>query len=118
MLTPLTRCLLATVGGIHWYPLLWGMVVESEPMGKPRSECWLSMLWYVEYVEYDEYAPLPARAAPLLPPEAEAMWVRRWQQRLSVWLHLTPSRHVLRYLAPSIAGGVSFSSRLPVWLYP
>jgi len=28
----LTRCLLATVGGIHWYPLLWRMVVESEPM--------------------------------------------------------------------------------------
>ena len=53
--------------------------------------------------------PLPARAAPLLPPEAVAMWVRRWQQRLSVWLHLTLSRQVLRYLAPSVAGGVSFS---------
>ena len=52
--------------------------------------------------------PLPARVAPLLPPEAVAMWVRRWQLRLSVWLHLTLSRQVLRYLAPSVAGGVSF----------
>jgi len=52
---------------------------------------------------------LPARAAPLLPPEAVAIWVRRWQQRLSVWLHLTLSRQVMRYLAPSLAGGVCFS---------
>ena len=53
--------------------------------------------------------PLPARATPLLPPEAVAYWVRRWQQRLSVWLHLTLSRQVMRYLAPTLAGGVSFS---------
>ena len=44
-----------------------------------------------------------ARAAPLSPPEATvAMWSRRWQQTLSVWLHLTLSRQVLRYLAPSV----------------
>ena len=63
--------------------------------------------------EYDvakgKMPSLPARAPPILPPEAVAMWVRRWQQRLSVWLHLTMSRQVLRYLAPSLAGGVSFS---------
>ena len=52
---------------------------------------------------------LPARATPLLPPEVVALWVRRWQQRLSVWLHLTLSRQVMRYLAPSLVGGVSFS---------
>jgi len=74
-------------------------------MGKPRSECWLS-----EYVvAKGKLPPLPARDAPLLPPEAVAMWVRRWHHRLSVWLHLTLSRRVLRYLASSVARGVSFS---------
>ncbi len=50
-----------------------------------------------------------ARAAPLLPPEVVAMWVRRWQQKLSVMLHLTLSRQVMRYLAPFVVVGVSYS---------
>jgi hypothetical protein len=53
--------------------------------------------------------PMARRAAPLLPPEAVALWVRRWQQKLSAWLHLTLSRQVLRYLAPFVATGVSYS---------
>ncbi len=72
-----------------------------------HSQAVLRML--VEYaVAKGKLPSLPARAAPLLPAEAVAMWVRRWQQRLSVWLHLTLSRQVLRYLAPSFAGGVAF----------
>ena len=53
--------------------------------------------------------PMATRAVALLPSEAVAMWTRRWQQKLSVWLHLTLSRQVLRYLAPSVAAGVSYS---------
>jgi hypothetical protein len=68
---------------------------------------WVRDFWYA--MAKGKLPPLPARVAPLLPPEAVvAMWVRRWQQRLSVWLHLTLSRQVLRYLAPSVAGGVRF----------
>ncbi len=32
-----------------------------------------------------------------------SQWVRRWQQRLSAWLHLAISRHTLRLLCPQIA---------------
>ncbi len=53
--------------------------------------------------------PLAACAVPPLPPVAVAMWVRRWQQKLSVWLHLTLSRQVLRYLALSVVAGVCYS---------
>jgi hypothetical protein len=31
-----------------------------------------------------KFPPMAARASPLLPPEAVAMWVRMWQQKLSV----------------------------------
>ena len=53
--------------------------------------------------------PMSARAAPLPPLEAVAMWTRIWHQKLSVCLHLTLSRQVLRYLAPYVADGVSYS---------
>jgi hypothetical protein len=36
------------------------------------------------------------------------MWTRKWQQKLSVWLHLTLPRQVLRYLAPFVAARVSY----------
>jgi hypothetical protein len=52
---------------------------------------------------------MATRAAPLLPPEVVAMWTRSWQQKMFVWLHLTLSRQVLRYLAPFVAAGVSYS---------
>ena len=53
--------------------------------------------------------PMYARADPLQYPEVVTMWVRRWQQKLSGWLHLTLSRQVLRYLAPSVATRISYS---------
>jgi len=53
--------------------------------------------------------PMSTRTAPLLPPEAVAMWTRKWQQKLSIRLHLTLFRQVLRYLAPSIVDGASYS---------
>ena len=53
--------------------------------------------------------PMSARVAPLQHPEAVAMWVRRWQQKLFVWLHLTQSRHVLRYMAPYVSAGINYS---------
>jgi hypothetical protein len=53
--------------------------------------------------------PMVRRADPILPPEAVALWVRRWQQKLFVWLYLTLSRQIIRYLAPSVAAGVGYS---------
>jgi hypothetical protein len=32
-----------------------------------------------------------------------SLWVRRWQQRISTWLHLAISRHTLRLLCPRTA---------------
>ncbi len=32
-----------------------------------------------------------------------SLWVRRWQQRLSSWLHLAISRHAMRLLCPDVA---------------
>ena len=36
-------------------------------------------------------------------PMLVALWVRRWQQRISSWLHLSISRHAVRLLCPSLA---------------
>ena len=32
-----------------------------------------------------------------------SLWVRRWQQRLSAWVHLAISRHTVRPLCPRVA---------------
>ncbi len=53
--------------------------------------------------------PMPRHAALPSPPVTVSLWVRRWQQRLSTWLHLTLSHQVLRYLAPSLAAGVCYT---------
>ncbi len=53
--------------------------------------------------------PTSVCARVLLPPEAVAMWMRRWQHKLSIWLHLIMARHVIRYLAPSVAAGAGYS---------
>jgi len=53
--------------------------------------------------------PGPRNAAPPSPPVAVSLWVRMWQQRLATWLHITLSRQVLRYLAPSVDAGACYS---------
>jgi hypothetical protein len=35
-----------------------------------------------------------------------SLWVRRWQQRLSAWVHLSISRHAMRLLCPAVAARV------------
>ena len=35
-------------------------------------------------------------------PMLVSLWVRRWQQRISSWLHLAISRHVVRLLCPTL----------------
>ena len=41
--------------------------------------------------------PGPKNATPPSSPVAVSLWVRKWQQRLSTWLHLTLSRRDMRY---------------------
>ncbi len=36
-------------------------------------------------------------------PMLVSQWVKRWQQRISSWLHLAISRHDVRLLCPSLA---------------
>jgi len=35
-------------------------------------------------------------------PMLVSLWVKRWQQRISEWLHLAISRHVVRMLCPTL----------------
>ena len=84
-----------------------------EDLGRIGAHGQATLRMLAEYVvAKGKGPPMSARAAPLKPFEAVAMWVRRWQQKLFVWLHLTISRQVLRYLAPSIADGTSYSKNL------
>ena len=81
-----------------------------EDGGRLGSHAHATLKLLAEYAEGK--GRLPPRAqhvAPPLPPAAVALWIRRWHHRLSAWLHLTLSRQVLRYLAPSLAAGVRYS---------
>jgi len=81
-----------------------------EDGGRIGAHGQVALTMQVEYaVAKGRLPPHPSRASPLLPLDAVAMWVRRWQRRLFVWLHLTLSRHVLRYLALSVVARVSYS---------
>jgi len=39
----------------------------------------------------------------MLAPALVSLWVQRWQQRLSAWLHLAISKHVIMLLCPDTA---------------
>ena len=41
-------------------------------------------------------------------PTLASLWVQRWQQRLSTWMHLALSKQVLRILCPDAASRQSF----------
>ena len=45
-------------------------------------------------------APLAHRAHAFSAPTLTFLWVQRWRQRLSTWLHLVISMHVMRLLWP------------------
>jgi hypothetical protein len=82
----------------------------TEYGGRIGAHGQVALMMLAEYaVAKGRLPPQPARAALLLPPDAFAMWVRKWQQRLSIWLHLTMSRRVMRYLVPCVADGVNYS---------
>ena len=82
----------------------------TENGGRIGAHGQVALRMLAEYVvAKGKLPPMATRAAPLIPPEAVAMWTRRWQQKLYVWLHLTLSRQVLRYLALSVVVGVSYS---------
>ena len=92
-------------GGLHRF-----IPFAMEDGGRIGAPGQATFRMLAKYVVAKGKAPLmSARAAPLQPPEAVAMWMRRWQQKLSGWLHLTLSRQVLRYLVPSVAIEVSYS---------
>ena len=72
MLTPLTRCMFATVGNHTLVPF----AMEDGGRIGAHGQAVLRML--VEYaVAKGKMPSLPARDAPILPLEAVAMWVRR-----------------------------------------
>jgi len=49
--------------------------------------------------------PFARCTADLTYPMQISLWVRRWHQRISSWLHLSLSRHTLRLLCPAATAG-------------
>ncbi len=45
--------------------------------------------------------PFAHRAVGLSAPTLVSLWVQRWQQRMSTWLHLAISKHVTKLLCPN-----------------
>ena len=46
--------------------------------------------------------PFAYMSVGLYAPTILSLWVQRWQQRLSTWLHLAISKHVTKLLCPGI----------------
>ena len=49
--------------------------------------------------------PLAKGVEGLPHPMHVSLWVRRWQQRISAWLHIAISRHAVRLLCRTLAPG-------------
>ena len=43
----------------------------------------------------------PDSRSPLTPPMQVSLWMQRWQQRLSTWLHVSLSQQILRLYRPA-----------------
>jgi hypothetical protein len=52
--------------------------------------------------------PLAYRDSSFSAPTLVSIWVQRWQQRLSSWMHLALSKQVLRILCPDAAARQSY----------
>ena len=91
-------------GGRHTFVLF---AMEDE--GRLGAQAHATLKLLAEYsVGKGRLPPSARHVAPPLPPAVVALWIRRWHQRMSAWLHLILFRHVLRYLAPSIVAGACY----------
>ena len=52
--------------------------------------------------------PFVYRAPSPSAPALASLWVQRWQQRLSTWLHLALSKQVMRSLRPDTAARLRY----------
>jgi hypothetical protein len=69
-----------------------------------------SLIMLVEYaIVKGRLYPRVRHAAPPMPPLTVALWTRMCQHRLLILMHLTLSRQILRYFAPSLAAGACYS---------
>ncbi len=59
-------------------------------------------------IEERRRPPLAYRNSTFSAPTLASLWVQRWQQRLSTWMHLALSKQVLRILCPNIAARQSY----------
>jgi hypothetical protein len=59
-------------------------------------------------VEKGRRPPRAYRDSSSSAPTLASLWVQRWQQRLSTWLHLALSKQVLRIMCPDAASRQSF----------
>jgi len=52
--------------------------------------------------------PFAYHAHAFSPPTLASLWVQRWHQRLSTWLYLAISKHVMRLLCPNIVARLRY----------
>ena len=100
-----TQSVLAAHGGRHTF-----LPFAMEDGGRigAHGQVVLRML-ADDAVAKGELPPRPRNAPHFSPPVEVSLLVRRWQQRLFPWLHLTLSRQLLRYLAPSLVTGARYT---------
>ena len=53
-------------------------------------------------IEKGRRPPLAYKESSSIAPTLASLWVQRWQQRLSIWMHLALSKQVLRILCPYV----------------
>ena len=49
-------------------------------------------------IEKGRRPPFAYKAANIVAATLVSLWVQRWQQRMSSWLHMAISKHVIRHL--------------------
>ena len=69
-------------------------------LGAHHALALLKML--AEYAVAQGCYSSPDSRSPLTPPMQVSLWMQRWQQRLSTWLHVSLSQQILRlYYRPA-----------------
>ena len=79
------------------FPLPWRMVAPSERSCFGASED----VSRVYSIAQGCYSSPGSRSTPLSPPMQVSLWMQRWQQRLSTWLHVSLSQQILRLYRPA-----------------
>ena len=96
-----------------WSPFLWKMVADLGLMPWPRGiTLALALLKLLAERAVSSHLFVTGTGELPGPPAMQvSLWVQRWQSKLSAWLHLTLSQHLLRLYRPDGLSGLFLSYR-------